>query len=334
MHLPSPRGPLSAAVVAVLGGRTPAPVARAEVAAAVGRVTEPLADDDLQLALAICYELHHAGFDDVDDGWEWDPDLLGLRRALEHRFETALLRLCPRPDEPVPGDRREVAAALRAEVDGHAGPPLSTYLLRDATLEQYREFAAQRSVYHLREADPHTWAIPRLRGRAKAALVEIQVDEYGGGRPGRMHAEMFAATLRALGLDDSYGAHWPVATAETFTQLNLMSLLGLHRRHRGALLGQLAVLEMDSTRPNRRYANGLRRLGQPAAATAYYDEHVEADAVHEQLAAVDMCGSFVEDEPLLWPDVLWGARCGLELDARASARLLARWGVDGEQRCA
>ena len=29
----------------------------------------------------------------------------------------------------------------------------------------------------------------------------------------------------------------------------------------------------------------------------FYDEHVEADAVHEQIASVDMCGSLVAEEP-------------------------------------
>ncbi len=153
-----------------------------------------------------------------------------------------------------------------------------------------------------------------------------------------MHAELFARTMRALDLDDSYGAYWPVAGAETFAFTNLMTLFGLHRSHRGALLGQLAALEMDSTSPNRRYANGLRRLGLGPEATAYFDEHVEADAVHEQLAAVDMCGSFVLESPdptAAAADVLWGATCGMTLEARYAASLLARWeATPEEQQCA
>ncbi|SNT63840.1 Iron-containing redox enzyme [Streptosporangium subroseum] len=84
------------------------------------------------------------------------------------------------------------------------GPRLSTFLERKAVLDQFREFATHRSIYHLKEADPHTWAIPRLRGRTKAALVEIQIDEYGGGRLERMHSELFEnleliRTVRAHG---------------------------------------------------------------------------------------------------------------------------------------
>jgi hypothetical protein len=133
--------------------------------------------------------------------------------------------------------------------------------------------------------------------------------------------------MRELGLNDSYGAYWPEALPETHATVNLMTLFGLHRRHRGAALGHLAALEMTSTLPNRRYGNGLRRLGLGVAATAYFDEHVEADAVHEQIAGVDMCGSFAAAEPDRVTDVLWGAACCLALDGAAGTALLRRWGV-------
>ena len=43
--------------------------------------------------------------------------------------------------------------------------------------------------------------------RPKAALIEIQADEYGGGRAERMHAALFARAMDALGLDSRYGAY-------------------------------------------------------------------------------------------------------------------------------
>ena len=49
-----------------------------------------------------------------------------------------------------------------------------------------------RSVYHLKEADPSAWVLPRLTGPAKAALAELLYDEYGGGRAERLHAGLFA----------------------------------------------------------------------------------------------------------------------------------------------
>src|SRR5438270_11107724 len=53
-------------------------------------VPDPLADEDLQRSLYLCYELHYRGFPGIDDRWEWEPTLLGLRAALEAQFERAL----------------------------------------------------------------------------------------------------------------------------------------------------------------------------------------------------------------------------------------------------
>ena len=158
-------------------------------------------------------------------------------------------------------------------------------------------------------------------------MVEIQSDEYGGGRVDAMHSELFRRTMRALGLDDSYGAYLDQALPETLAAVNTVTMFGLHRRLRGAVVGHLAALEMTSTQPSRRYANGLRRLGFGPEATAYFDEHVEADAVHEQLAAVDLCGGLVADAPHLAADVVWGAACCLTLDAALAHALFRRWGV-------
>lgn len=323
MRLPPPRGPISSRVQRLLRSRSTDSVDLALVHE-VAAVRDPLGDADLQLALACLYELHYRSFDDVDDEREWDPRVLAVRSTLEASFEAALRAHIRTPDTP--DEKQPVDIALRAVVDADDGPSLSSRLMRVATVEQFKAFLMQRSIYHLKEADPHTWVIPRLSGRAKAALVEIQADEYGGGQPGRMHAELFARTLRAVGLDDSYGAYWAEATAETFATVNLMSFFGLHRRHRAAALGHLAALEMTSTAPNRRYANGLRRLGFDDDATAFFDEHVQADAVHEQLAAVDLCGSLVAAEPALRSEVLWGAACCLALDAAAGRVLLDRFG--------
>lgn len=321
MRMPPARGPVGEVLARHLGAEAgPAPDLVESTAAALPDGGDAVVDDDLQLALASCYELHYRGLEGVDERWEWEPSLLAARACMEDRFESALRTAVPVP--PCSGD---VAADLRRLVLADPAPSLSRYLMRAGTVDEFREFVAQRSVYHLKEADPHTWAIPRLADRAKAALVEIQSDEYGGGRPERMHQVLFGATMRALGLDDTYGHYWPAARGVTLATVNLMSLLGLHRRSRGALAGHLAALEMTSTAPNRRYGNGLRRLGFGPDATAFYDVHVEADAVHEQLAAVDLCGSLVAAEPALHGDVLWGAACALHVEGRFAAEMLAGW---------
>ncbi len=131
--------------------------------------------------------------------------------------------------------------------------------------------------------------------------------------------------LAFFDLDTTYGAYVDAAPALTLATNNVMSLFGLHRRRRGALLGQLSIFEMTSSLPNRAYGSALRRLGGDADATLFYDEHVEADAVHEQIAAYDMCGAFAAAEPELAGDVLFGARAVLTMEDRWAAYVLERW---------
>jgi hypothetical protein len=303
------RGPVSEFLIDALT-RPVAPLAPAP---------DPDGEEDLQLALYLCYELHYRGLPDVDERWEWDPGLLALRAGLEAEFEAALRR-----DVPVPSPGGAMDVALRAIETADDAPSLSRHLERDGTLEQFREFVVHRSAYQLKEADPHSWAIPRLSGGPKAALVEIQADEYGGGDARRIHAQLFAEAMDALGLDSRYGAYVDHIPAVTLATVNLMSMFGLHRRLRGAIVGHLALFEMTSAIPNRRYGDGLRRLGVPQA-TGFFDEHVVADAVHENVAAVDLAGGLAKQDPRLEPDILWGAAALVELDGRFARHLLERW---------
>lgn len=316
--LPSLRGLISQLLLDALRAQ-PGPIAAIDVPSPI----DPLGDEDLQLALYLCYELHYRGLPGVSERWEWEPSLLALRAALEERFEAGLRAAVP-PGEGT-ADAQQIDLALQAIAEGDGGPSLSSYVQSRASLEQIYEFVIHRSAYQLKEADPHSWVIPRLDGRAKAALLEIQFDEYGRGRRDWIHAELFAQTMRALGLDHRYGAYINRIPAVTLATVNLMSLLGLHRRHRGAIVGHLALLEMTSSVPNRRYANGLRRLGCASAALVFFEEHVVADAVHENIAAVDLAGGLVAQEPELAVSVLWGARALSHLEARWASHLLARW---------
>ncbi|HEX3335786.1 MAG TPA: iron-containing redox enzyme family protein [Jatrophihabitans sp.] len=314
MLLPDPRGLLTRALIAALRGDDPAALPDPPP-----RRADPVADEDVQLALWICFELHYRGFDEVAASWEWQPELIALRRDLEASYYEWL-----RGEVVVPAAGASIPQRLRQLVAADDGP-LARFIQRKASLDQFAEFAVHRSVYHLKEADPHSWGIPRLAGRAKAALIEIQADEYGNGNVARMHSELFRRTLRGLGLDDNYGRYVDAVPAVTLAVSNLMSLFGLRRDLRGALVGHLAAFEMTSAAPNRRYSQGLRRLGGDDATRRFYDEHVTADALHEQLAAHDLCGSLVEDEPDLTEDVMFGAAAALYVDHRWAEHVLRCW---------
>ncbi|MEU0200043.1 MULTISPECIES: iron-containing redox enzyme family protein [unclassified Streptomyces] len=310
-RLPTPRGPLSRGVETYLRGAGRLPrleeVARAEVYG-----------EDLQLALYLCYELHYRGFAGVSTDREWDPDLLRVRAALEQRFLSAL-----RSDARVHDSVDEALADLLVEpVDGTG---VSHFLRDEGELWHLREYAAQRSLYHLKEADPHAWVLPRLWGRAKAGMAAVEFDEWGGGRADRVHARLFADLMTDLGLDTTYGRYLDAASAEALVTVNMMSLFGLHRALRGALVGHFAAVEITSSPGSRRLAEAMRRTGAGPAAEHFYDEHVEADAVHEQVVRHDVIGGLLEQEPHLAPDVAFGIDATEFVEERFGARLLADW---------
>lgn len=316
--LPEPRGPVSAMLLSELTQKAhPLPPA------SVVEPADPLTDEDLQLALYVSYELHYRGFEGVDERWEWEPSALALRGTLERMMETALRQAVG--ELPARIDPSETDRILRAVSDEDDGPSVSVHLARHGTKEQLLEFVIHRSAYQLKEADPHSWALPRLSGAPKAALVEVQADEYGGGRTDRIHAELFARAMDALELDSTYGTYLDHIPGVTLATVNLMSLLGLQRRLRGAIVGHLALFEMTSSVPNRRYGDALRRLGYGEDATAFFDEHVEADSVHESIAAVDLAGGLIRQQPELARDLMFGARALALLDARWGRYLLGCW---------
>jgi hypothetical protein len=325
LGLPS-AGPICDLVAGMLSmPRTDATVSAepAEEAARLAALVEdPLSDDDLQLALYLCFELHYRSFPHVDPAWEWDPTLLAVRAVLEETFFDALeVELAPLE----PADPALVGGLLFRLESEDESVSLSRHLEAKAGIEEFREFVVHRSYYQLKESDPHSWAIPRLDGPAKTALLEVQADEYGGGRPERMHSRLFAKTMRALGLDARENAYLPLAPGKTLATVNLMSACGLRRSRRGAIVGHLAMFEMTSALPNRRYGNALRRLGYDLEATDFYDEHVEADAVHENIAAYDLAGGLARQEPELADDILFGARALLLLEDRLARHLLEAW---------
>jgi len=268
----------------------------------------------------VLYEQHYRGFAGVSDRLEWAADLLALRSRIEAAFEAELRDLAPvaPSDEPV-------VERLLAVIEADDGPPLAAYVQREATADQLLELVQLRSIYHLKESDPTSFAIPRLDPASKAALVELQYDEYGAGRPERVHSLLFGEGMTALGLDASYGAYVDRVPAVVLAENNVMSLFGLHRRLRGAAMGHLAAFEATSSLPSRRHAQGIRRLGGPEQLAAYYDEHVEADAVHEQMALHDVCGRLVAHAPELADDVVFGASAYLAVGALVGAGVLDAW---------
>ena len=316
--LPDPRGPISRSVVELLAERAPS--------RSFNRVETSLADADpagldLQLALYLCYELHYRGFAGVDAGWEWNPGLLYLRGRLEDLFLDDIRTAVG----DIPSDASALEELDKLCVEPVNGGGLSYYLRDHGSWDQMREYFAHRSLYHLKEGDPHAWAIPRLTGQAKASFVAVEFDEFGAGRGARVHQQLFADLLDAAGLSSGYLGYLDDVPAQTLAVVNLMSLFGLHRRLRGAAVGHFAATEVTSPPGSRRMVQALERLDAPDACRAFYAEHVEADAVHEQVVRADVVGDLVAREPELDADVVFGIRAFDVVEDRLAEYLMECW---------
>jgi hypothetical protein len=318
LRLPAALGPLSAVVRRCLSGR-PQTNQFVRIGGSVG--DSDAYGLDVQLALHMCYELHYRGFEGVDAAWEWNPALLYLRAQLERAFLAAVRRdVCP-----IAHDSSAMAEMDGLSVDPADGAGCSYYLRDTATWEQMREYFVHRSIYHLKEGDPHAWVIPRLTGQAKASFVAVEFDEFGAGRGPQLHQQLFANLMESAGLDSSYLRYVDVVPAESLAVVNLMSLFGLHRCLRGAAIGHFAATEITSPPGSRRLVEGLDRLGAPPACVAFYREHVEADAVHEQVVRTDVVGDLLTGAPDLECDVVFGMRAHAVVEDRLADRVLESW---------
>jgi hypothetical protein len=69
----------------------------------------------------------------------------------------------------------------------------------------------------------------------------------------------------------------------------------------------------------------MRRLGCKPSATEFFAEHIEADAVHEQLVRHGIIAPLLTAEPQLAGDVVFGIQASALLGNRLSDLLLRRW---------
>lgn len=313
--IPWPRGPLSAAVIEALrappGSLGPMPPVR---------VADPLSDDDFQLALYLCYEVHYRDLTGLD--WEWDLDLLAFRAQLESAL-VAQLR-----DEIAPASNRhpgDVVAAIEHLVATSRGAALSSYFRDGGSLDQLRELCVHRSVAHLREGDPHAFAIPRLAGDAKTSLIEIQYDNSGAGNHTDSRATQFATTMSALGLDDSYGSYVEMLPGVSLVTANLVSMFALHRKWRAQLVGHVTSVDMTSSPLRESFRHALERFGIGVDARRFYDARGELDASRADAARRRLVAGLLHGEPHLAGDVLFGAAAMVLVEENFSRHLLNAW---------
>ncbi|WP_415849428.1 iron-containing redox enzyme family protein [Tsukamurella ocularis] len=190
---------------------------------------------------------------------------------------------------------------------------------------RFRDYFAARSLYHLKEADPHAWAIPRLAPVCKAPFVAVEFDEYGAGHGEDVHQCLYADLLAAMDMGCEYLEYLDRAPAAAIAPVTLMSTFGLRRAELGAAIGHFAATEVTSPPGSARMVAALERIGAPDPAKRFYREHVEADSVHELVMRHDVVGAMVAAHPETEADIVRGICSWRLVEDRLDEALLAAW---------
>lgn len=305
-RLPQPIGPNSLlAASALQGARCGAPVVSAD----------PF-DRDMQLAWFMLNEASFAGWHGIDEAAEWHPHVVELRQHFENGFVALVKQRF--------NDIRDPLLVVDQILNAVDGPSMSLYLADHGTPDQVAESLMLRYPYQYKEADPHTLAIPRLDGAEKRALIEIQTGEYGVGHRST-HAELFRAAAEAIGVDGDYTGIIDQLPGVAFATSNLVAMGGLNRALRGVVVGQLALFEMDSVKPNGTMVRACDRLQLPDATRRFFDVHVMADAEHEVIARQAFLEAYPRSEPAQTDNLLFGIKAQHAIDLALADQAIAAW---------
>lgn len=313
--LPWPRGPLSAAIITSLQDESKRLGSPAD-----DDVQDPLRDDDFQLALYLCYEVHHRNVTRWDE--QWNLDLWTFRTHLETIFTTRLRQ------EVLPRFHRlpfDVASEIDQLIFAAQRISISSYFVNNGDLDQFREFCVHQSISQLRAGDFTTLAVSRLSGEARAALIEIDSGNSFSDSAHKSPGQLFAATMSSLGLDPSYGSYVEMLPAVTLATINLTSMFALHPVWRAELVGHLAFSEMTSVGPMERYGQTLKRFGVGSDGREFYESQVTLGDQRAEIARGRLVTGLLMMNPDRPEDVIFGAAATLLLEENFTRHLLESW---------
>lgn len=158
------------------------------------------------------------------------------------------------------------------------------------------------------------------------ALCEIQAGEYGVGHA-KTHAELFLAAVAGSG-EPATSDVYPLLPGAAFATFNFLTAAGLNRSMRGAVIGQLALFEMDSVDPNQKMVHACERLGLSDDVTEFFRVHVLADAEHEVIAGRAFLDDYPLEEPGQVDNLLFGIRVQSHIDGVLAEHVVGAWSAD------
>ncbi|HEX4529243.1 MAG TPA: iron-containing redox enzyme family protein [Acidimicrobiia bacterium] len=264
--------------------------------------------DALEALLEI-HALHLAPLPTLDgaEHWQHHPEVARLKLQLEAAFRRRLEHRCPviAVEDAVDELRRVAARELV--------PPVYDWLGDEASLADVVEFIALEGGPDAGFDDLVALCQIGIAGPAKVTLGANYWDEMGRGDPSDVHTELHHRMAEALDLPRLTPRELPI---EGLERLALNGLLATNRAWQPELLGGLGLLECQAGPRCRRVVAALRRVGAPADALPFYEEHALADPRHGKEWLDGAVAPLVERTPAWGARIVQGARWRASVNRR------------------
>jgi len=155
-----------------------------------------------------------------------------------------------------------------------------------------------------------------LAGGPKVVLGANYWDEMGCGDPEAVHTVLHDRMVAALGLPRLSRDRLPQSSLDR-TALN--GLLATNRWLQPELVGALGLLELQAGPRCRKVVRALTRLGTPADAVPFYEEHAVTDPRHGKEWLDGVVAPLVDEHPAWGPRIVRGAAWRAEVNRRMFA---------------
>jgi hypothetical protein len=284
---------------------------------------DPIDDRDAVTTLLQIYDLHTGPLERVGPAvrFQHHPAVADLKLRLEDGFMGVLAE-----SEDVDADI-DVVPALRRLARFDLVPDIYTWIAEDATFDELVAFLALEGGPDGGFDDLVATCQVGLSGEPKVELARNYWDEMGRGDASRVHTLLHDQLVEAIAMPVIDRKQQPV---EALERSALGGLLTTNRWLQPEMIGALGLIELQAGPRCRKVLAGLERVGAPAGAFPFYEEHAQVDPHHGR--------SWVNHAvvPLLETHPDWGQRIvrGAQWRSAVNARFFAAAARQSESRVA
>ena len=289
----------------------------------------PVNRRDRFLTLLQVYDLHTAPLELVGEAarHQGHPVVADLKSRLEATWMTELEDAWKSVEpEQDPTTAEGAVVSLRGIAVHDRLPAAYRWLAETADWDQLVEFLALEGGPDGGFDDLVAVCQVGLSGSAKLELGKNYWDEMGQGDPAAVHTVLHEQLVDAVQMPRIPRSEMPV---EALERAALGGLLATNRWLQPEMLGSLGLLELQAGPRCRMVLKAFDRLGAPAEAYPFYEEHASVDPIHGRDWVEKAVAPTVERHPEWGPRIIKGAWWRASINLAFFERL--RQELTGEQ---